>query len=168
VRRPRDSPGVPGCTRRPFKLPPLSSSDTSPDAGTQPGRSERAEAGCAIWASDGEAGPTRSRRRTAVKRRAAFPVDLTCQEWPAANHPQTPSVPTTRGRRTSDAAGTSTHERRRLRAYGRAPAPLRQTIPIAEGAGAEALSGPRCREGSSLAGKGSLGLLRPWEASEPL
>jgi hypothetical protein len=54
--RSHDSPSMPGCTRRPSILPPLSSSDTSPDAGRHAALDEW-QANCAMWASDGEGTP---------------------------------------------------------------------------------------------------------------
>jgi hypothetical protein len=164
VRRPRAPPGVPGFTRRPFKLPPLSSPGASPDAAAiePPLRADGGLRHVALGWRGRTPGVTPT---NGGYQRAAFSVDLAFQVWPAAIHPQTPSLPATRGRRASVAAWTPTRDAGWLRPW-RWRAPLQRTTTPAAGSGARSL-GPSRREVISQAGKTARALSGFREASEP-
>ncbi|KAJ5223214.1 hypothetical protein N7469_009454 [Penicillium citrinum] len=88
ARRPRrtgdDTGGHPIAPTKPLSA--------GPHAGVPAWPPGRAEAGCGIRPSGGGSGPRGRRRRTADPT-GRLPPGIWCQAWPAAIHPQTPSVP---------------------------------------------------------------------------
>ena len=88
----RGAPGVPGTTRGGHPIAPTKPLSAGPHAGVPAWPPGRAEAGCGIRPSGGGSGPRGRRRRTADPT-GRLPPGIWCQAWPAAIHPQTPSVP---------------------------------------------------------------------------
>ena len=106
----RGAPGVPGTTRAAIQLPPLSPSApvrTQVFPPGRPGGRRRAAAyGPRVEGPDpvDDAGERRIPRGGSLQ-------ESKFQVWPAANHPQTPSLPATRGHRASGAAGAKADAR---------------------------------------------------------
>ena len=88
----RGSPGVPGETQTTIQLPPLSPSRPVRHAGVPTRSPWRTGVGCGMWPSGEGTGPCGHAGERRIPQGGSL-QESRRQVWPAANHPQTPSVP---------------------------------------------------------------------------
>jgi hypothetical protein len=106
----RDRPGVPGETRTTIQLPPLSPSAPVRTQVSQPGRPCGRGLAAAYGPRVEGPDPVDDAGERRIPQGGSLP-ESRCQGWPAAIHPQTPSVPGTKRppdfRRDDDARGAT-------------------------------------------------------------